>query len=390
MSIRDSAKLFGPAWIALLADSDAASILGGISSGEEFGYRLIWFLLVLSIPLFIIQEASGRLGAVSNRGIGTLIRENYSRRTSILATIPIFVVDFFTYLSEYAGIAIGSVLVGINPLVGLVMFFGLHVLVIVTRNYQITEKSLILTSVILILSSLIIVAPRINSGESLVYFSSSRNYLFYLAINVGAVVTPPCMLIYQSSATATKYSSLRIDTSKKVSWLNLETVLGSIVTEIVVVIAEIVGTVLGGVDPEDPLKLGNVLGQLRFIFGVTLITAGFLTLVVVSLSSAWGVLEATNRNSYSNTIKLYVLESIPAILVILIMGSNYSTIVNFALTLLSLSPIVVALPGRLIGILVSKREIMGGYAYGKARLILYFVTIALITLGGIIGIIELA
>ncbi|MEM4802682.1 divalent metal cation transporter, partial [Metallosphaera sp.] len=223
-----------------------------------------------------------------------------------------------------------------------------------------------------------------------VYFSSSRNYLFYLAINVGAVVTPPCMLIYQSSATATKYSSLRIDTSKKVSWLNLETVLGSIVTEIVVVIAEIVGTVLGGVDPEDPLKLGNVLGQLRFIFGVTLITAGFLTLVVVSLSSAWGVLEATNRNSYSNTIKLYVLESIPAILVILIMGSNYSTIVNFALTLLSLSPIVVALPGILIGILVSKREIMGGYAYGKARLILYFVTIALITLGGIIGIIELA
>lgn len=90
MSIRDSVKLFGPAWIALLADADAASIIGGLSTGEEYGYRLIWFVLVLAIPLFIIQEASGRLGAVTNYGIGELIRKYYSKKISFLSIIPIF------------------------------------------------------------------------------------------------------------------------------------------------------------------------------------------------------------------------------------------------------------------------------------------------------------
>lgn len=384
MSIRDSVKLFGPAWIALLADADAASIIGGLSTGEEYGYRLIWFVLVLAIPLFIIQEASGRLGAVTNYGIGELIRKYYSKKISFLSIIPIFFVDFFTYLSEYTGIAIGSYLIGINPLIGLLIFFVIHIIIIFTKNYEITERALIVISFILLISALITAEPKLYF-TNIFYFSTSKNFLFFLAVNIGAVVTPPCMLIYQSSATAVKYSKLNINISEKVKWTNVETIVGAIVTELTIVFSEIIGTLIKNADPTNPVQLAKSLGVIHVIFGVLLISAGFLTLIVVSLSSAWGILEALDKNNYKNVFKIYVIESIPALIILSIISNNYSIILNFALTLLSLSPIVIAFPAILIGILISNKRIMGNYAYGKIRLLIYFLTIGLIVLGGVIG-----
>ncbi|TRM79048.1 divalent metal cation transporter, partial [Sulfolobus sp. A20-N-F6] len=54
MSRREVARLFGPAWIALLADADAASIIGGLITGKRYGLGLVWFVLLLALPLFIV------------------------------------------------------------------------------------------------------------------------------------------------------------------------------------------------------------------------------------------------------------------------------------------------------------------------------------------------
>lgn len=91
MSIKDIARLFGPAWIVMMADVDAASVITAVANGEEYGYRLIWLLLILTIPLFIIQDAAGRLGAVNNgKGFGELIREKFSQKSALLAALPMF------------------------------------------------------------------------------------------------------------------------------------------------------------------------------------------------------------------------------------------------------------------------------------------------------------
>ncbi|WP_338602191.1 divalent metal cation transporter [Sulfolobus tengchongensis] len=390
MSIRDSVRLFGPAWIALLADADAASILGGLSTGEEYGYKLVWFVMMLSLPIFVIQEAAGRLGAVTNKGVGELIRDYYSKRISLLSIVPIFFVDFFTYLSEYVGIVIGSYLIGINPIIGLLIFFILHIIIVLSKKYEITEKYLVVISLLLILSSLFMIGPKLYfNGQDIFYFSTSRNFLFFLAVNVGAVVTPPCMLVYQSSATAIKYSGVEVDKSRKIRWVTLETLIGAIITELIIVFSEIIGASISGVDPTNPDQLLSSLGRIHYIFGITLISAGFLTLIVVSLSSAWGLLEALGKNNYKNSIRVYIAESIPAFIIVSIMLSNYTTIIDFALTLLSLSPIVITIPAILIGILVSNRRIMGEYGYTKLRSIIYFITICIVLIGGIIGILPI-
>lgn len=59
---REFVQSFGPAWIVMTADVDAPSIFTAATAGALYGYGLAWFFLVLILPLFVVQEASGGLG----------------------------------------------------------------------------------------------------------------------------------------------------------------------------------------------------------------------------------------------------------------------------------------------------------------------------------------
>ena len=117
---------FGPAWIVMIADVDAPSVLTAAEAGATYGYGLIWFFLVLIIPLFLIQEASGRIGIATGKGLGDVIRENYSKKVAVLSSIPMAVVDVLSYVAEYTGIAIGMSLVGIPPIVSMPVAYAAH------------------------------------------------------------------------------------------------------------------------------------------------------------------------------------------------------------------------------------------------------------------------
>jgi manganese transport protein len=98
---------FGPAWIVMIADVDAASILTAAADGAIYGYSLVWFLIPLTVPLFLVQEAAGRIGVATGKGLGEIIRENYSRRTALLTSVPMACTDILSYVAEFTGIAIG-------------------------------------------------------------------------------------------------------------------------------------------------------------------------------------------------------------------------------------------------------------------------------------------
>ena len=45
--LRTFVHSFGPAWVVMIADVDAASILTAAADGALYGYSLVWFLLLL-------------------------------------------------------------------------------------------------------------------------------------------------------------------------------------------------------------------------------------------------------------------------------------------------------------------------------------------------------
>jgi len=369
---------FGPAWIVMIADVDAPSVLTAAEAGATYGYGLIWFFLVLVIPLFLIQEASGRIGIATGKGLGDVIRENYSRRIAVLASVPMAMVDVVSYVAEYTGIAIGMSLVGIPPVVSMPVAFAAHMAIVFRRKYVTMEKALFGVGLVLILSYAGSLFARGVSTSSITYISASPHFLFFLAAGAGAVVMP-FMLFYQASATAQK-GTVRL-------WaMRLETLLGAVASEVGMVVIIMANSGLGpSIDFTNPGTLSRALesvagGYATYLFAVGLIAAAFLALVVISLASSWAVVEALGLKK-TNIFWLYALESIPAAIVPIFLSNQLSLVLDLMVALV----FVLIGPGVLMGLLASNRSLMGRYASNGRWSAAYWLSLAAVLSFGIVA-----
>ncbi len=376
--------MWGPAWLVMIADVDAASVITAAESGAVYGTKLIWFLLVLIVPLYVIQEVAGRVGAVTNKGLGELIRENYSRKTAILASVPMALVDIISYIVEYTGAAIGFEILGVPPQVSVPTIFIAHVLLIYKRKYVQAERPLLIISIVFSMACVASAFLTARKGVEFTpfYFSSSPNFFFLLAANVGAVIMP-FMLFYQASATAEKGI-----TSKSLWAVRLETGIGAAVSEILMVAIAIaaIGISAGSLQFASPVILSRALSGIagKFapdVFALGLIAASFIALIVISLGSSWGVTEAMGWGK-ENWFKVYVIESIPAVIIPMITLN----LINLALSLMVLQIVVLIGPSIILGFISSDKKLMGKYSLSGPNKVLYWSFLVLIFATGVIGI----
>ena len=93
-----------------------------IAGGSQFGYRLLWVLLMSNLMALVLQSMSARLGIVRGRDLAQANREAYPRLVNfclyILAEIAITACD----LAEVLGMAIG-----IQLLTGLPLVYGVTI-----------------------------------------------------------------------------------------------------------------------------------------------------------------------------------------------------------------------------------------------------------------------
>jgi manganese transport protein len=381
--IWDLLKIWGPAWLVMMADVDAASVVTAAESGIKYGTRLVWFLLVLTIPLYVIQEVAGRVGAVTRKGLGELIHENYSRRIAILAAVPMALVDIISYVVEYTGAAIGFQILGINPFISVPLIFAVHVILVYKRKYVEAEKPLLAISIFFALVWAASAFLTVRNGVQVTpfYFSTSSNFVFLLAANVGAVIMP-FMLFYQASATAEKGI-----TAQHLNEVKLETAVGAVFSELIMIAIAIstIGVQTDALDFAAPAVLMQGLSVVAgvfspYIFGVGLIAASFIALIVISLGSCWGVTEAMGWGR-KNWFKVYLVESLPALVIPMITLN----LVNLALNLMVLQIIVLLGPAILLGLIATSRKLMGHYTLNGFNKILYWFFLVLIFGTGIIS-----
>ena len=376
--------MWGPAWLVMIADVDAASVITAAESGAVYGTKLIWFLLVLIVPLYVIQEVAGRVGAVTNKGLGELIRENYSRKTAILASVPMALVDIISYIVEYTGAAIGFEILGVPPQVSVPTIFIAHVLLIYKRKYVQAERPLLIISIVFSMACVASAFLTARKGVEFTpfYFSSSPDFFFLLAANVGAVIMP-FMLFYQASATAEKGI-----TSKSLWAVRLETGIGAAVSEILMVAIAVaaIGISAGSLQFASPVILSKALSGIagKFapdVFALGLIAASFIALIVISLGSSWGVTEAMGWGK-ENWFKVYIVESIPAVIIPMITLN----LINLALSLMVLQIVVLIGPSIILGFISSDKNLMGKHSLSGSNKVLYWSFLVLIFATGVISI----
>lgn len=390
----------------MIADMDASSTIGAAETGALFRYGLIWFMILLIIPLFLIQEVSGRIGTVTEKGLGEVIRENYSRRTTLIMTVPMVVTDMVTYAVEYIGIAIGLELLGIPPLLALPVVYIIHILVVTKRKYGTTEIILIAISLVLIVSFVATLFIRGIVAYNPFYIAATPDYLFILAVNVGAVVMP-FMLFFQTSATAEKVSAVRkkeenllTQTDKNSTGqgsftrtalrsMRIETFAGAVVSELLMVVVEMtMSGVSTGVNFASARQLSTALSVVAnsyspYLFGIGLIGAAFLALVVISMGSAWGLVEALGfKRTRANSV--YILESFPALITAIVIPQTM--LINAVLYLLVLFVFILLGPVIMMGMISKDKRVMREFATGRKREITYWASVAFVVLFGILAI----
>jgi Mn2+/Fe2+ NRAMP family transporter len=375
----------------MIADVDVASIITGLQAGATWGYHLIFIMLLLTVPLFVIQDAAGRLGTVGRMGLGEAILRRYGRRTALLSAVPMAVTDFLEYVAEYAGIAIGLTLLGLPVLLGLGIAYLLHLAIVAGREYRQAERILLPLSFALVASLAASVfflhvdfgaAASVGLSPLQPYGASSFRYL--AAASIGAVVMP-WMLYFHSGADARKRQDLRNPRQERRT-----TLVSAVVSEVLMVAIVLVGMqlpLLGGSLAIE--SLGDVLsplgGHAAALLGIGFIAAGFLALVVVSMGSAWGVMEATGSTSRRSFLTIYLAESTPALLLV-VLTTNY---VPLILSLMVSFTIVIIPSLYFLGKLVSDPATMHGQEHGPWARAAFWAASVVVVGGGILGLLTL-
>ena len=120
----------GPGFLISVGYMDPGNWATDIAGGSQFGYTLLFVIMVSNLMAILLQSLSLKLGVATERDLAQLCRENYGRTVSfalwILAEIGIAACD----LAEVIGSAIALELLFHIPLFYGVLITGLDVILI--------------------------------------------------------------------------------------------------------------------------------------------------------------------------------------------------------------------------------------------------------------------
>jgi len=133
----------GPGLITSNADNDAGGIATYSQAGAQFGYKMLWLLVAVTISLAVVNEMGSRMGVVTGKGLADLIRERFGVRGTTFAMLLLLFANAFTTVAEFAGIAAGLELFGVPRYVSVPVAAVMIWLLVVRGSYPVVEKVLL-------------------------------------------------------------------------------------------------------------------------------------------------------------------------------------------------------------------------------------------------------
>ena len=73
-------RILGPGVVTGAADDDPSGIATYSQAGAAFGVGLLWTFPIMLPLLIAVQESCARIGAVTGKGLASILKENYSKK----------------------------------------------------------------------------------------------------------------------------------------------------------------------------------------------------------------------------------------------------------------------------------------------------------------------
>jgi len=200
------AAIVGPGLIVMVGDNDAGGVATYSQAGQNYGYSLLWLLLLLIPVLVVNQEMVVRLGAVTGVGHARLINERFGRGWGWFSVGDLFLLNFLTTVTEFIGVSLAAGYIGLSRYLVVPLAAVALIAVMATGSFRRWERAMLafiavsLLQIPLVLLShphwgsagRALVVPGIQGGVS------SDAVLLIIAI-VGTTVAPWQLFFQQSN-----------------------------------------------------------------------------------------------------------------------------------------------------------------------------------------------
>src|ERR1041385_1166613 len=157
--------ILGPGLIAASAGNDAGGIATYSSTGAQYGYELIWVMLLITLSLSVVQEMCARLGAATGRGLLDLIRERFGIGWAGFAIGVILAGNGGLVVREFAGVGAAGGLFGLSKYLLVPAAAAFIWYLVVLGNYARVEKIFLLMTLVFFAYPIAAVLAHPHWGE---------------------------------------------------------------------------------------------------------------------------------------------------------------------------------------------------------------------------------
>jgi Mn2+/Fe2+ NRAMP family transporter len=355
--------IMGPGLIVMVGDNDAGGVSTYAQAGQNYGYSLLWTLLLLIPVLIVNQEMVVRLGAVTGVGHARLINERFGRFWGWFSVGDLFILNFLTIVTEFIGVSLALQYFHVSeyisvPITGIVL-----VAITASGSFRRWEQALfafIAVSLILIPLGLTshpdwsqigyhFVVPGVQGGFT------STSVLLIIAI-VGTTVAP-WQLFFQQSNVIDK----RI-TPRFIPYERADTTVGAFVVVIgaslilIAAVFAVAGTHLAG-NFTDALGVARALemhgGWYGAAFSIVLLDASIIGAASVTLSTSYAFGDVFGlKHSLHRSFK------------------DAKTFYAFYAGMIVLAAAIVLIPGTPLGLLTTAVQALAGILLPSASVFL--------------------
>jgi Mn2+/Fe2+ NRAMP family transporter len=375
-------SVFGPATITAMADNDASGVVTYSIAGARLGYPILFILGVITILLGVTQEMGMRLTLITRKGLGDLIREKFGVRMSLIIFGCLFIANMGTIIVDLSAVKTTSAMFNL-PAIPSVIFIIVVIFFFVTKgNYKLTQNIMLLSCFFYL--AYIISAFKAKPDWSLalsnlVYpngVAFTREYMrSYLLIGMGVLgttITPWGQFFISSFAYDKKIES------GKIFYSQMETYWGAFLTDffsffmIVATAATLFVNKIPLVSGEQAaLAIKPLAGELAgTLFAIGILNAGFMGIVIVSLSTAYAFSEFFGLSGSLNTsfrqsntfYTIFLAQLIIAALAIMIPGVS---LFNLAVAMQTINAMTLPLVFYFLIKLTSNEKLMGKYVNNR-------------------------
>jgi Mn2+/Fe2+ NRAMP family transporter len=355
--------IVGPGIIVMVGDNDAGGVATYAQAGQNYGYSLLWVLLLLIPVLIVNQEMVVRLGAVTGVGHARLINERFGRGWGWFSVGDLFLLNFLTIVTEFIGISLAAEYIGVSKYVVVPVSAVALVAIMASGSFRRWERAMFIFIAVTLLQIPMLLMSQPQWGHAAKSFVvpsisggiSSDAVLLIIAI-VGTTVAP-WQLFFQQSNVVDK----RI-TPRFMGYERADTVLGAFV--VVVGAAALVMTgewaarstnTIGGFT--DAGATAHLLGAHRpilgSIFAIVLMDASIIGAAAVTLATSYAFgdvfgLKHSLHRGFSDAKQFYL---------------SYTAMV-------ALAAVIVLIPGAPLGLITTAVQALAGLLLPSASVFL--------------------